>query len=133
MTNFDFFGNLYAASRERPHRWRLITTSGDPEQDRAEEDVSFVDDAQASGRYVYWLETRIHNYDNGEPSSRATRILRVDPGAAHRRVESFQPPRDAYSLAVTGGNLYYTDRVTGDVYEVRHPSFYRTGDPVPVP
>jgi hypothetical protein len=134
LTNLRSFEDLFAASRERPHRWRRLAFSADPYLDRGVDRATFVDDAQAEGRYAYWLERGVENYENGRPSTRTTRIVRVDPGASHRHVEQFNPraPRDMGSMAVTGGNLYFTDASTGDLYEVRHPSYFRTGDPVPV-
>jgi hypothetical protein len=133
MTNSRPDEDLFAASRERPHRWRRVAFSSDPDFVRGAYGATFVDDAQAVGRFAYWLETRIENHENGD-TTHTTRILRVDPGASHRHVEFFNPraPRDIGSFAVTGGNLFFTDRSTGDLYEVRHPSFFRSGDPIPV-
>lgn len=133
MTSFRAEENLFAASRERPHRWRRLASDSDPDFIRGTYGGTFVDDAQAQGRYAYWLETRIENLDNGE-TTHDTRILRVDPGASHRHVEFFNPrrPHDFSSLAVTDGNLFFTDQ-SGDLYEVRHPTFYRSGDPIPLP
>jgi hypothetical protein len=135
MTNLRPGEDLYAASRDRPHRWRRLASDSDPDFVRGASGAVFVDDAQASGRYAYWLETRFDNGENGDPINYATRILRVDPGPSHRHVEYFnaRAPRDMGSFAVTGGNLFFTDKATGDLYEVRHPSFLRSGDPIPIP
>ena len=133
MTSFWPDVGLFAASRNRPHRWRLIARASDPDFIRGAYGGVLVFDAQAHGRYAYWLETRIENHENGETAV-FTRILRVDPRPSHRHVEVFQPraPHDFGSLAVTDGNVFFTDGRTGPLYEVRHPTFYRSGDPIPV-
>jgi hypothetical protein len=107
MTNQSKRHALYAAGRDRPHRWPLIARSNGNVR------------GTADGRFAYWLQ------DDEQ-------IMRLNPGRSHRHVDVFGPPRLIRFLAVTHGTLYYTDRDTGDLYEYRHPPFVRSGRTVPV-
>jgi hypothetical protein len=129
MTNLDPEGRLYAASRSRPHRWRLLARSADPDFVRGQEGpFAFVWNPQAEGRFAYWLEESFE----ADGSRYATRILRVDPEPSDRHLEEFTPPRNVSSLAVTRARLYYADKANGDLYEFIHPPFHRGGEPLPL-
>jgi hypothetical protein len=129
MTNIDPNDGLYAASRNHPHRWRLLARSADPDFIRGQTGpFAFVEYPQAEGRFAYWLE---HSF-NADGTQYATRILRVDPEPSDRHLEEFTPPRYVSSLAVTHARLYYTDKATGDLWEFIHPPFHRGGEPLPL-
>jgi hypothetical protein len=106
MTNQSRGERIYAAGRRSPDRWRLIV-KGD------------VDSATADGHWAYWLQDH-------------ERIMRLNPGVAHRRPEAFVPPRRMSSLAVTRATLYYVDGDTRDLYAYSRPGFVRTGQDVPI-
>ena len=132
MSSLDGDVGLYAAGRNRPHRWRLLERTDDPyfHKDMVGA-FRYVIDAQADGRFVYWIDALAERFENGE-GRYSTTILRVDPGASHRHVQQFTPPRTISELAVTNGNVYYTDRGSEAPYEFRHPRFYPGGETVPV-
>ncbi|HKP90128.1 MAG TPA: hypothetical protein VJT75_09160 [Thermoleophilaceae bacterium] len=119
MTSFvPTDGRLYAASRNHPHRWRLLARSNH----------RIVGSPQAEGRFAYWLEGTFEP----DGSVSATRIMRVDPEPSDRHLEEFTPPRYISAVVVTRARLYYVDRETGDLYEFIHPPFHRGGEPIPL-
>jgi hypothetical protein len=127
---------LFATGRVEPRRWHQLASWNEASQFRQELGTHrAIGGVSTDSSYAYWTEFASAYDEHGfVEGSRRTRILRVrQPGAGHRQVEAFTPPRQISRFAVTRGRLYYTD-ATDDaaVYEYRHPAFEPTGEDLPI-
>lgn len=125
---------LFGAKRSAAPRWHQLASWDEPREfDGKPGTYRAIGNAGTDGRYVYWVEHTTTYDDHGPvPGSRRTRIVRVEPGAAHRHVEAFTPPRSVFSFAVTHARLYYVEKEDGALYEYRDPPFERTAEELPI-